>query len=169
MVMKLETICAMGYTRRWHTSPVLREQTLADHSAQVALLAMWLVRELEITAGEKSDLLHYALLHDAHETSFGDLPYPMKREMKTRGIDLDAACMELFWGWDLEARFAPFAVKVVCMADRLEAALFARRWAPELADETMEVALRVAEAEFGDGSQLSNTILNRVRAALGVF
>jgi len=167
--MNLEIIRAMGHTRRWHTAPVLREQNLAEHSALVALLGMWLVRELAITPEEKSDILHLSLVHDAHETVYGDLPYRVKTETKSRGIDLDSECQLAFWGWEILDRFQPFAVKVVHMADRLEAALHAERWVPELADETTNEAIRVAEATFGDGGDLSNKILTRVRAALGVI
>jgi 5'-deoxynucleotidase YfbR-like HD superfamily hydrolase len=169
MTMNLEIIRAMGHTRRWHTAPVLREQNLAEHSALVALLGMWLVRDLAITAEEKADILHLALLHDAHETVYGDLPYRVKRETQSRGIDLDGECQLAFWGWELLERFQTFAVKIVHMADRLEAALHAERWVPELADETMNEAIRVAETTFADGSEISNKILTRVRTALGVI
>lgn len=61
-----------GRVRRWHTNPGL-EQSVAEHSWGVAVLLL-----LENPDVSK-DLLIAALLHDAHEVSFGDIPSPAKQ------------------------------------------------------------------------------------------
>jgi 5'-deoxynucleotidase YfbR-like HD superfamily hydrolase len=58
--------------KRWHTWPVLREQTLAAHSHGVAML-VWQVYP-EASAG----LLMAALVHDLAEVSTGDVPAHVK-------------------------------------------------------------------------------------------
>lgn len=62
-----------GLTRRYHTWPTIREQTVAEHSWQVArvLLAIW--------PDAPRHLIIHCLTHDLGEQRAGDLPYPVKK------------------------------------------------------------------------------------------
>jgi len=141
---------------------------LAEHSGTVAQLALWLVEDLPLRADELLEITRLSLCHDAHETVYGDIPYCLKAEMKARGIDLDKENQDRFWGGDFESWFRPFVLKVVQMADRLEAALYAEIWVPTLADETLETAILEAERMFEDGDAAAEKVLSRVREALKV-
>lgn len=61
-----------GLVKRYHTWPVIREQTVAEHSWQVARIygAMF-----ELTS---ASVYYYILFHDCGEIVSGDLPYPIK-------------------------------------------------------------------------------------------
>lgn len=113
-------------TKRWHTRH-LPPQTLADHSCAVALLAGIIAGDT-VPPDESGELLGVALLHDLHETQFGDLPYPAKRHLREAGLDLDEHFRGRFWGpVDPYDQAPPHLRALVDVADEVEAALYARR------------------------------------------
>lgn len=65
----------LGRTRRFGGTGSL-EWSVLQHSMLVALL--WL------RAGYDRENLHYALLHDAHEAYLGDIPAPVKKQLRDR-------------------------------------------------------------------------------------
>lgn len=75
-----------GQVRRYHTHPVLRQQTVAEHSWQVARV----FRELfpEAWCIEVADWIHQ---HDVPEIGTGDPPFPLK----ARYPELKAIYMEI--------------------------------------------------------------------------
>lgn len=77
---KLDFILNGGETRRYHTWPVLRQQTVAEHSHHVAMLVSVLV-PTSWTAAERYWLIMAALTHDLAEWKLGDLPAPAKRSL----------------------------------------------------------------------------------------
>lgn len=74
LAKQVEFVRNGGETRRYHTWPVLREQTVAEHSFHVAMLVLLL-------GGPNFQLLAAALTHDLAEWKMGDLPAPAKRNM----------------------------------------------------------------------------------------
>jgi hypothetical protein len=61
-----------GQVKRYHTWPVLREQTVAEHTWQI-------MRIYHSIFGEPSqDIYTFILYHDAGEIATGDLPFPVK-------------------------------------------------------------------------------------------
>lgn len=63
-----------GLVKRYHTWPVLREQTVADHTWHV-------LRIYDKLFGLSSvDLVRAALYHDIGEVRTGDAPFPVKRD-----------------------------------------------------------------------------------------
>ena len=103
---------------------------LSEHAQQVALLALHLASE-DATDQERLEILELALLHDAHEPEFGDIPYPAKQVMARRGLDLDGWCRRMFWGPDdPHDRVGLRARALVDAADQIEAALYAREHLP---------------------------------------
>lgn len=125
-------ILALGSVTRWHTLRTQRAQTLADHSARVALLAVWLGHQLgsvRFTPDEELQTLRLALVHDVPETAFGDVPAPTKALLNIEvAVSYDLVMDRLFWSernaenpWDHTSSIARRLVKV---ADMLEAALF---------------------------------------------
>lgn len=152
-VLLPDQIRALGETVRWHTRATLRSQTVADHSAKVALLALylWPSPQPEVRLA----ILQWALMHDAHEPQFGDLPYPVKQAMRQKGLDLDLESQGIFFQpLENPVNYLPTDVlAVVDVADILEAAVFSAKWLPEIAAEIRHDAERVARARLSEPSQ----------------
>ncbi len=116
---QLELLLIGGQVRRFHTVPVLKEQTVAAHSHGVVLLTSIL-----LGAGCRSEALVMAALHDMGEWSTGDIPSPAKRRM---GISdhvtalEDAAITGL--GFTIP-ECTPEELRAVKMADCFEGMLF---------------------------------------------
>lgn len=75
-------IHALGSVVRWHTVRTCRFQTLGEHKARVALLAVWLGHRLPLGrfgAMDELEVLRASLLHDVPETQYGDMPNPAKQ------------------------------------------------------------------------------------------
>lgn len=125
----------MTHVVRWHSRPARRRQNIAEHSHQVALLALHLGSDL--SADLQAQLMFWALVHDAHEVVYGDIPYPSKRLLCSRGMDLDGDFQDRFWGFTSNPlrSYPDLVLDIVDVADVLEAAVFAARWYPEGADE----------------------------------
>lgn len=157
-----EQIRAMGHVRRWHTRRVDQPQNLLEHSAGVALLALHLAGD-RLGALEELDLLKLALTHDAHETRFGDLPYPAKIELLREGHDLDGHCRRTFWnGLDPYGEVSQEVLDLLEVADVLEAALWSRDNAPEICAAVAQQAIEAARVH------LDNIGVARVLEALGM-
>lgn len=160
--LTVSQIRALADVRRWHTRAPLREQTVAEHSQQVGRLALYLAGS-DVTPEERIQIETLANLHDAHETVYGDMPFPGKRLLEQQGIDFDAICRRAFWGGlDPYDEVMPQVRSLVEVADMLEAALFAQRNLPELADEIQDQAIACAKAHLG------NAGVARVLEALGI-
>lgn len=83
----IESIVRFQSVKRWHMVDTTRQQTLAEHSANVAMLVMLIQRTCpDIYFGTGGSLVSYALLHDIEEVFVGDIPTPTKRVF---GIDPD--------------------------------------------------------------------------------
>lgn len=128
-------------TKRWHTRD-LPPQTLADHSCAVALLAA-LIGGDTVSQEQLGQLFGLALVYDLHETRFGNLPYPAKRYLREKGMDLDEHFRMEFWGPAPGADpydAAPLHLRhLVDVADILDAALYARRHGSAELAETCRV------------------------------
>ena len=133
-------ILALGGVVRWHTRRTARHQTLAEHKALVAMLAVWLAHRLppgRFGAMDELELLRAALLHDVPETQLGDLPNPAKKAVndwlgeipgEAGAQDFDTQMEGLFWGArgcpNPMASLSATAGPLLRAADALEAATF---------------------------------------------
>ncbi len=119
-------ILAMQHVKRWHMVRTKRSQTLAEHSASVASLALkvacaWDQRAVDQN-GYASVILDRGLCHDAHEVEYGDMPSPTLRSLPGLGERVQ----RLFWlrrgaEWGSAGAFVD---KCVDLADKLEAFQF---------------------------------------------
>ncbi len=88
-------ILLIQHVKRWHMIRMKDEQSVAEHSYNVAMLTMRMLRKLDrqhdlgLTADEQLDVLEWALCHDVHEIEHGDVPSPSKVD---RGLT-----EEMFW------------------------------------------------------------------------
>ena len=120
------------HVRRWHIVQTSREQTLAEHSFAVAVIAGSLAAAMRwsdlLHDSGKLKLLQWSLAHDIIEVRTGDMPTPFKRELEAvggKGIvekaedRVDAETMAEYRkirGTDIET--------IVKLADQIEAIFF---------------------------------------------
>lgn len=74
-----------GHIKRWHNVNVAREQTVAEHSYMVTLIALHMFNRTVDVRTDKETALHVvlrALFHDSPEIVAGDMPTPAKRFMR---------------------------------------------------------------------------------------
>jgi hypothetical protein len=130
--LTLHDIQGMSHVKRWHCSSTRRSQNLAEHSYNVAMLALKLGSLLPnpLEDEDRLQLLELALVHDIPETQFGDVPSPTKWHLRdAHGLHYDQVMDAAFWvqrGADYapNAEATPIVRDVLHIADVLEAALF---------------------------------------------
>lgn len=69
----INDLLALSYVPRWAVVRTLRQQTVADHSFRVAIIAMELVQQFHID-WRPDIVIWHALTHDADESVTGDIP-----------------------------------------------------------------------------------------------
>ena len=120
------------HVKRWHIVQTSREQTLAEHSFAVAVIAGSLAAAMRwkglLQDTGKLKLLQWALAHDIIEVRTGDMPTPFKRDLEAVGgkgivekaedrVDADTmAAYRQVRGTDIET--------IVKLADQIEAIFF---------------------------------------------
>lgn len=138
---------------RYHTWPRIREQSVGEHSVQVArlLLAIW--------PDAPKHLILHALFHDVGEVRAGDPPYPAKKLNAdlARGHEAveRAAHLEMALPWQLPApvaltRLERWAFKLADFLDMWEWGLYegnlGNRYADLVAERCMDALRDMMEA-----------------------
>lgn len=130
---QLDFIINGGETVRFHTWPVLRPQTVAEHSFHVAMLVSLMAGY--DAPGLSVPVLMAALTHDLAEHKTGDLPAPVKRAVgEALGIPGFRAAwnaheesllreVELDW----EDKLSPMESHWLKLADAMQGALYCIR------------------------------------------
>lgn len=87
---RLETLALSGMVKRYHTMPVMIQESVGEHTYMV----LWIVTFL--TEGKASAALLVATLgHDTPEVDWGDVPAPTKRAMNVDGLkELERSTMD---------------------------------------------------------------------------
>lgn len=76
----VEAVQRMAHVTRWHMVSTTRQQTLAEHSCNVGMLAMLCARRAPgMFFGDPMHVSAAALVHDVGEVFTGDIPTPTKR------------------------------------------------------------------------------------------
>lgn len=71
--IRLDTRLA-GQLRRYHTWPIIGEQTIAEHTWNVMRIYMSVCEDID------PKVVYYIQFHDIGENAVGDLPFPVKRD-----------------------------------------------------------------------------------------
>lgn len=79
---QLEPVMRFHAVKRWHMIDTTRQQTIAEHSANVALLAYMLAKTAPgMFFGPAAEFAMLGLLHDLGEVFTGDVPTHTKRHI----------------------------------------------------------------------------------------
>lgn len=71
----MRSVAMAGRVKRYHTWPVLQEQTVGHHSWRVAMIY------LQLFGTPRGPILEYILKHDLGELGAGDTPFYSKRKV----------------------------------------------------------------------------------------
>lgn len=155
---------------RWAVVGTTRQQSVAEHSFNVAAIARCIVlRKCDWDHDHEPDLgvvLEWALLHDASECVTGDIPAPIRNALRASLTELEKAICPWYAfarGW-MDA--FPLERDIVHAADLLEGARFVLQWGhgfgrseailgshadcSDIAKSLVTKALKIAEAHGFD-------------------
>jgi len=76
--MNLKESLKLSYVPRWCIVPMIRQQTVADHSWRVAMIAVDLATRLGLAVEQVNIIALIAIGHDLDEVTTGDIPSPLK-------------------------------------------------------------------------------------------
>lgn len=129
----------LANVKRWGIVEMSRDQSVAEHTCNVMMIAQSLVTEYNkmiapedmISTAQQLTLLRACLTHDLPEIYSGDIPTPTKR----------AVGRSAFQGWErkrfpllyqLMRGLDPVTAKIKALADVMEARIYLRRWCVDL-------------------------------------
>ncbi len=80
-----EEVMRLSNLKRWGIVEMSRSQSVAEHSYNVAMIAVHIVDRLENVSSDKTSLrsvvMGWSLAHDLPEVVTGDIPTPLKEMM----------------------------------------------------------------------------------------
>ena len=123
-MLKINDIYRLCDTNRWHIVKVRREQSVAEHSFIVTLLADAIgeaVKGPEVyDSFDRTQVLMHALTHDVAECVTGDIPSPIKNFLGVRKVleEMESEIMGKYYGRG--NKVSEFAKQVVKIADIAE-------------------------------------------------
>ena len=84
--MLIHDILRAGDVKRWHIVRTHREQSLAEHSFNVCMIARAIAKGAGI---DDMEITKAALAHDLDEVLLGDVPSSVKDRARERGVDIN--------------------------------------------------------------------------------
>lgn len=105
--------------RRYHTWPVLRHQTVGEHSHRLALIVM------EVYPACSKELLMAVALHDLSEAISGDMPSTFKWRFPEVGKALNESTTKLETDLGLRVPLSEAEAKILKWCDLAELLVFA--------------------------------------------
>jgi 5'-deoxynucleotidase YfbR-like HD superfamily hydrolase len=103
-----------GHVRRWHTTPPLQDQSVAEHSWGVAAICNYLWPKC------KKELIMAALYHDVAESLVGDNPAPIKWKFPVLKRELDKVENKILREMGVEIILDPQDIIRLKIADMME-------------------------------------------------
>jgi putative nucleotidyltransferase with HDIG domain len=116
--MNIDELLRAQYVKRFHIVHTVKHQSVAEHCFNVAMIAREIAMEMGL---DSSKMIMMALFHDIDEVITGDIPTPTKERAKQQGVDLNDNGIEVPY-----QKFGPVVIKIVKIADYIEAMSFLR-------------------------------------------
>lgn len=126
-MIKIQDVLRAGHIKRWNIVNTSREQTLAEHLFNVALIAQSIADDMEFSDFERHLMLAWSLSHDIPEVVCGDTPTPTKKRMKDQGFDMESTYCEVdpvYANLHGMVKENELIYKIVKMADLIESVHF---------------------------------------------
>lgn len=158
-----------GVTRRYHTWNVIQQQTVAEHSFNVALLVYWLSMDEGLKLpGIRIPLIMAALTHDMAERVMGDIPAPAKRAMPGLRETWGKFEQDLLRGveLDFETELNDEELHILKFADAADGCLYCcreRQMGNILISKVFENFWQYANEERNYGSNKETAVLQYIR------
>jgi hypothetical protein len=149
----VETVMRIHAVKRWHMIDTTRQQTLAEHSANVALLAMMIAGTSPIFRfASGAALAAAALVHDIPEAFTGDIPTHTKKHLS--GLDdLENSVTHSIFRFDLP----PESLLLIKLCDLADGIRFIRLHGVDL---TARHAREGLEAQLHEKLSTAKTLYN---------
>jgi 5'-deoxynucleotidase YfbR-like HD superfamily hydrolase len=114
----------LSHVPRWSVVPLLRPQSVAEHSFRVAVIAMELMDAAGIPLTVRlGEVLGWALIHDGPEAETGDIPYNIKKYMPNSILYQAESEMCPWYG-----KTTGESAAIVKIADKIEEVTWLREW-----------------------------------------
>ena len=152
----IHPIYRSGFVERWHTSPDVPAQTLADHHGRTAQIVLFFWPDAE------PDLVYAALHHDCGELYVGDMPAPAKQaaqDFQLRMIELEANARESIGIKPLKGEGYRLH-----FADKVEAYTYVAQKAPHILGQPQWVDALHALGVMADDLRVSQRLADWFRA-----
>ncbi len=122
-----EQVMRLSNVKRWGIIEMSRQQTVAEHSFNVAIISDAICQRAELSPTIVSNVLSWALAHDLPEVVTGDVPSPLKHYAPETFKNLEA---EMFPYWrDLEIGIEKERYDLIPkVADYIDAIQFAQKF-----------------------------------------
>jgi len=137
---RLDDLMNLSSVWRWSRVPVLRQQSVAEHSFNVAAIALEICRGLKLGPIDEYRVIKWAILHDGPEGETGDVVYTTKRELPDGVME---GVERKLCPWYEECQPLPTVREIIKIADKIEEVFFLREWGA--ASERTLSAQRMAE------------------------
>lgn len=111
-----------GEVERYHTERTLHENTVAEHSFNVAWLCSLMAVNLD--DGAKYRLLLAAMTHDLPEESIGDMPAPSKRRVGRAVFDSYEQSLLTYYALSYKSLLTAEMQRILKLADVMEGAFY---------------------------------------------
>jgi len=122
----LTEVMRLSNIKRWGIIEMSREQSVAEHSYNVAMISMAIYKNLEFDSPiNESQLICWALYHDLPELYTGDIPTPVKKYLDLDSFDNEV--LPLYAGIKQLHRDSVID-QIVKAADYIEAIQFAEKF-----------------------------------------
>lgn len=89
-MIKIQDVMRAGHIKRWNIINTTREQTLAEHLFNVAMITQTICDRCGVDNEITDTAIQWALVHDIPEVVCGDTPSPTKARMRSLGMDMEA-------------------------------------------------------------------------------
>jgi len=137
---KFDQVMRMSSIKRWGIVEMSRQQSVAEHSFNVAIISDAICQKSSIDPTETANIISWALAHDLPEVVTGDIPSTVKHRHFKLFKDIESEMFPVWYDLELGIHSNKFHL-VVKVADFIDAIQFAVRFCVDPRRENLIGAL----------------------------